>query len=343
MSSSTGSGSGKPYRIFGSEMSPYSHKVRSWFRFKGVPYQWLPGGPGSSDPEYKKHARLPIVPTVVFPDGETAMQDSTPIIEALETSFPDPAIHPPGTMLSFLSTLIEEFGDEWGNKLMFHLRWYAEVDMLASSLRVARLSLPDGTGEEVSKRAQNVRERMSGRGHFVGSSDLTAPLISSYYVELLDLLNVHLQTRQYLFGGRPSFGDFALGAQLYHASSDPTGGSTMRARAPFVLEWCCRMYDPHDDGAYEEWNTLEQTMMPLLAYIGRYFLPWSDANARAIAAGEKEFTVRLGDGDYTQPPQKYHAKSLSSLREKYQKVAADTALQKVLGTSNCLELLQVSR
>ncbi len=29
------------YRIFGAEMSPYSVKVRSYFRYKGIPHQWI--------------------------------------------------------------------------------------------------------------------------------------------------------------------------------------------------------------------------------------------------------------------------------------------------------------
>ncbi|HAE74381.1 MAG TPA: glutathione S-transferase family protein [Candidatus Aquiluna sp.] len=330
----------KPYTIYGSEMSPYSHKVRSWFRYKQIDHLWIPGGPGSQDPEYRRLARLPIVPLVVYPDGGTALQDSTPIIEKLEAEFPEPGIGPPGTLLSFLSTLMEEFGDEWGNKLMFHLRWYADVDMSASSLRAARLTLPKGTENEVKERAEVVRERMSGRGHFVGSSDRTAPLIATYYVELLDVLQQHLEKRKYLFGARPAFADFALAAQLYHASADPTGGSIMRARALNVLDWCFRMMEPRNDGPFEEWVELEGTMKPLLDYIGRLFLPWTNANAIALTAGVDEFTVVLDGKAYVQPPQRYHAKSLGVLRQKYSEVADDSPLRDLLFEANCLEFLQ---
>ncbi|MEW6016835.1 MAG: glutathione S-transferase N-terminal domain-containing protein [Pseudomonadota bacterium] len=102
----------EPYVIFGSEMSPYSVKVRSYFRYKGLAHRWVPRGL-DNDAEYRRHARLPIVPTVVTPEGE-GLQDSTPIIERIEAAFPDPTIHPPTRLLRFLSELIEEFGDEWG-------------------------------------------------------------------------------------------------------------------------------------------------------------------------------------------------------------------------------------
>ena len=87
------------YRIFGSEMSPYSLKVRSYFRYKNIPHEWLLRGANAE--EYQKYARLPIVPTLATPDGE-GLQDSTPIIERLEAQVPAPSIHPDDPTLKFL-------------------------------------------------------------------------------------------------------------------------------------------------------------------------------------------------------------------------------------------------
>ena len=325
-----------PYRIFGSEMSPYSIKVRSYFRYKAIPHRWIARN-GASDEEYKRFARIPIVPTVATPQDE-GMQDSTPIMEAVEARFPTPSIHPDDPTLAFLSTLIEEFGDEWGNKLMFHHRWYAPVDQQASAQTLARLAQPRADAEAIAGLSQMILARMSGRGHFVGSSDATAPLISDYYAELLDLLEPHFEGRKYLFGARPSFGDFGLSAQLYEASIDPTCGSVIRGRAVGVLGWCYRMLEPRDDGPFETWDQLAPTLAPVLAYIGRYFLPWSEANAKALAAGDAEFSVNLAGRAYVQPPQKYHAKSLAVLREKYAQ-AKTPALDAILAEAGCLPYL----
>jgi glutathione S-transferase len=326
------------YRIFGSEMSPYSAKVRAYFRFKGVPHRWIARN-AASDEDYKRFAKLPIVPTVATPDDE-GQQDSTPILERAEALFPEPSMHPADPALTFLSALVEEFGDEWGNKLMFHHRWYADVDQAASAQTLARLSLPNGTAEQVAERTRMVRERMTGRGHFVGSSDANAPLITGYYLELLDLLEAHLKDRKYLFGARPAFGDFGLSAQLYECSVDPTCGGMIRARGPAVLGWCHRMLEPRVDGEFEAWESLKPTLMPLLAYVGRYFLPWSTANAAALAAGEAEFSVDLAGQAYVQPPQKYHAKSLAALRARYAAVAEDAGLAAILAEAGCLPFLK---
>jgi glutathione S-transferase len=326
------------YRVFGSELSPYSLTVRSWFRYTGAPHLGVARN-AATEEEYRRYARLPIVPAVATPEGE-GLQDSTPIIEALEPKFPAPSIHPDDAALAFLSALIEEFGDEWGNKLMFHHRWYADIDARASAQTLARLALPHGGEDEVAERAAAVLARMKGRGHFVGSSDATAPLIRRYLLELLDILEPHLEGRRYIFGARPSFGDFGLAAQLYEASVDPTCGSLIRGRARNTLDWCYRMLEPRDDGPFEGWAALAPTLSPLLAYIGRYFLPWSQANADALAIGAAEFTIDLPGGAYVQPPQKYHAKSLAALKARYAAAPDKAALDPILAEAGCLEALR---
>jgi hypothetical protein len=126
---------------------------------------------------------------------------------------------------------------------------------------------------------------------------------------------------------------------MYHASSDPTGGSGIRARGPAVLDWVFRMVQPRNDGDFETWETLAPTLKPILAYVGRYFLPWSDANTRALEAGVGEFSVELAGTPYVQPPQKYHAKSLAALKAKYRAVADDPALQAILAGTGCTDWL----
>ena len=80
------------YRIFGAEMSPYSVKVRSYFRYKAIPHQWILRN-AASQAEFETYAKMPIIPLVVTPDG-VGIQDSTPIIDAMEKLFPAPSIHP---------------------------------------------------------------------------------------------------------------------------------------------------------------------------------------------------------------------------------------------------------
>ena len=316
------------YTVIGSEESPYSVKVRSYFRYKGIPHEWRDRGRAAD--LFARHARLPLIPLVVTPDA-TGIQDSTPIIDAMEAEYPEPSIHPPGSLAAFVSVLLEEFGDEWGNKWMFHMRWARQIDQVAVSRRFAANRAVD----EIDAAARAIRERMVPRVWFVGSNEVTAPQIEQSFADMLPLLDAHLASRPYLFGARPSFGDFGLWGQIYEAGRDPTAGALV-AGSGNVVAWIERMLNPENLGEFEDWASLGPTLLPILEdQVAGMFLPWDVANAKAVADGADEFDVTLKAKRWTQKPQKYHARSLGVLKAKYAEVAADAALDAVLTASGC--------
>jgi len=326
---------GGDYRIIGAEMSPYSVKLRSYFRYKAIPHQWVLRN-AASQAEYEKYARMPIIPLVVTPEG-TGLQDSTPVIDAMEKLFPEPSIHPDDAVASFVSALIEEFGDEWGNKWMFHYRWARDVDQISAAGRIARMRGPAADEEKHDTFAGQVRARMVERVWFVGSNAQTAPQIEAGFIDMLGLLDVHLADRPYLFGGRPAFGDFGLWGQIYEMWTDPTAGAIIGGGAPHVLDWVHRMLWPKAEGRFEAWSKLEPTLMPILTrQVGAQFMPWSCANEKALAEQREEFSVTLGGKVWTQKPQKYHARSLGMLRAKYAAAADKARLDPVLEQAGCL-------
>ena len=323
------------YRILGAEMSPYSVKVRSYFRYKAIPHQWILRN-ADSQAEYEKHARMPIIPLVVTPEAK-GIQDSTPIIDQLEKLYPEPSIHPDDPVTNFISALIEEFGDEWGNKWMFHYRWARDVDQISSAGRIARMRGPKTSEQEQEAFARQVQARMVDRVWFVGSNAATAPQIEAGFLEMLGLLDNHLASRPYLFGGRPAFGDFGLWGQIYQMWRDPTAGALIEGGAPHVLDWVHRMLWPKAEGKFEDWSALKPTLMPILTeQVGRKFMPWTCANEKALADAKEEFSVTLGDKVWTQKPQKYHARSLGMLRARYAAVADKAALDPELEATGCL-------
>jgi glutathione S-transferase len=327
------------HRIFGNELSPYSIKVRSYFRYKQIPHEWVIRNNGNQE-EFQRYAKLPLIPLVVTPEGQS-VQDSTPIIEHFEALHPEPSIHPADPALSFLSAFIEEYADEWGNKPMFHYRWYYEPDQKSAAERIARSMMPDLPDDGIAGVAEMVKGRMVPRLAFVGSSPETKDQIEASFLRQLRILDAHLASRPYLFGARPAFGDFGLYAQLYQCYSDPTPGAILRQKAPRVQAWLERMLAPKNEGGFETWQTLEPTLLPLFSEeIGVTFVPWTVANAAAIGAGAKEFSLVLDGKPYSQETQKYHAKSLATLRTRYAAVKDRSQLDAILKKAGCWQFLQ---
>ena len=323
------------YRIYGSELSPYSVKVRSFFRYKNLDHEWIPRSP-AVQAEFQKYAKLPLVPLVVTPEGE-GIQDSTPILERFEASHPEPSVTPADPALAFVSALLEEYGDEWGNKWMFHYRWRYQPDVWSTAERIAQQMMGAQGTLAVAQARAAVAERMMGRLGFVGSNATTESLIEASFAKALALIDAHLASRPYLLGGRPAMADFGLWAQLYEAATDPTPGAIMRASAPNVMAWTQRMLSPRTEGDFETLADLAPTLTPLLSReVGALFLPWSAANAAAIARGDKSFTMNLGGAEWSQEPQKYHARSLAEIRRKFTAAKGAAGLEPLLASTGCL-------
>jgi len=108
------------------------------------------------------------------------------------------------------------------------------------------------------------------------------------------------------------------------------------AEAAFAIEsFCYRVR--HYLGAYAA--VLGGIARLLREEVGTCFLPWADANAKAVVAGAPTFTVKIDGVDFSQETQKYHAKSLAEIRRKYALVSGNTALNAVLADSDCLRWL----
>lgn len=328
------------YRIFGSELSPYSIKVRSYFRYKQLPHEWVIRDLSKME-EFKRYAKLPLVPLVVTPDDQ-GIQDSTPIIEAMEGQTPEPGIQPSDERAAFVSVLLEEYADEWGNKPMFHYRWWYPENQASAAERIAREQLgPDAEEKTVNDTIQFIQDRMVSRLSFVGSNETNKPIIEGSFKNQLTLLEKHLSNRDYLFGGKPAMADFGWYAQLYECYSDPYNQAYIEQQFPTVMSWLDRMLDPRATGEWESWEALEPSLLPILEQeVAQLFLPWSTANAKALEAGEKTFRCDLNGQQFEQEAQKYHAKSLKALKEKFQLHQHNEAMINLLHNTGCLAFLK---
>ena len=179
-----------PFRIYGSEMSPYSVKVRSYFRYKGLPHQWLMRN-ASNQADYQKHAKIPLIPLVVTPDDE-GIQDSTPIIERVEAVHPHPSIHPGRTRRRVPLGAARGVRRRVGQQVDVPLPLGARR---RSAERGRAHRPPDaaarGSNASMPRRPHRSAARMVDRVWFVGSNETTAPQIEASFERAIDLLEAH--------------------------------------------------------------------------------------------------------------------------------------------------------
>jgi glutathione S-transferase len=316
-----------PLALKGAPGSPYTRKMLALLRYRRIPYRLLIGN--SAAAEGLPEPKVALLPTFYFPDasGELeAVVDSTPIIRRLEDEYVGRSVIPADPVLRFLDCLIEDYGDEWLTKAMFHYRWHYEADIERAGQILPRWRNLTATEEEIAPMSRLIAERQISRLYVVGSNDITAPVIEDSYKRFLDLFRAHLVNGGYTLGNRPCAADFALYGQLTQLTAfDPTPMAEALARAPQVYAWVSVVddlsgLDPGESEGVDDWfdrDRLPDTLTGLLGEIGRTYVPALLANAAAVDTGAAQVETEIDGKPWVQQPFPYQARCLQWLRGAY--------------------------
>ena len=310
-----------PVLLVGAHGSPYSRKMRAVLRFRRIPFRWILRG--SREDTGIPPVPVDLIPVLVLP-GEgggapQAMVDSTFQIRKLEEMHRERSIRPPDPVLDFLDALIEDYGDEWLTKAMFHYRWAFAPDIFRASRVLpldARLDLDD---EKHAAFTKMFSERQIGRLGVVGSNPTTAPAIEAGYRRLLVCLDRLLRNRPFLFGARPSAGDFGIYGQLTQlVAFDPTSAAIAADVGPRAVAWVSHVEDlgglEADPAGWLPAADALPALRPLLEEIGRTYAPFLIANAAALDSGAERVECEIDGVAWTQKPFPYQRKCLRALR-----------------------------
>lgn len=337
-------------RIMGDTGSPYTKKMLAVIRYRQIPYSLIWGDPGPVLDEMGLARPKPLLlPVLVMPQldgGDVARCDSTPIIRDLEAIYAGRSVLPDDPAIAFLDYLIEDFGDEWCTKYMFHYRWHP-----AESADNASARLPLGhniclDSEEHRRAKEDFARRQIDRLYVVGSNEMTAPVIDRSYRRFLAIMEAHLATQPFILGNRPGAGDFAIYGQLSQlVGFDPTPRAIAHDVSPRAVEWVDLMEDQSglesDDQAWNDVGDLPDTLRELLKEIGRVYVPAMLRNAAAIAAGESEWETEIDGTTWSQKTFPYQAKCLRWLNQQYDVLDVDsrTRVDAALKGTGCERLI----
>ena len=331
----------------GSPGSPYTRKMLAVLRYRRIPYEFI-----QSEREDLPKPRVGLIPIFYFPDNQGALQaevDSTPIIRRLETEYPGRSVMPEDPVIGFINYLLEDYGDEWLTKAMFHYRWYYRDDIeLAGSVlpHYQDVSQPD---ETIAQMKQMFSERQISRLYVVGSNDTTAPVIEASYRRFLECLNEHLKTWPFLMGTRPGSADFACFGQLTQLTQfDPTPAKVAAADFPRIHAWVSKMEDQSglqaESATFVKTDDFPATLTALLIEVGRTYVPVMLANAAAIDQGLDKVETEVEGRQWVQEPFPYQAKCLHWLRSEYARLDDEERRQvdALLAGTGCEMLLTKS-
>ncbi len=336
-----------PLKLLGASGSPYTRKMLAVLRYRRIPYavHW---GSHRNPPPGLPEPKVKLLPTFYFPkgDGVEPVVDSTPIIRRLESEHDGRSVNPGDPVIGFLNELIEDYGDEWLTKAMFHFRWAHQADIDNAGPMLIFWHDPTTSDAEAGPAAKAISQRQIDRLYVVGSNPTTGPTIESSYARFIDALDGLVQAQGYVLGRRPSSADFSLFGQLTQLSIvEPTSAAITAKHSRRVRAWVDRMEDlsglEPTDGQWLSREAARTALKPLLTEIGRVYAPFLIANAKAAMAGKESWDGVIDGRPWTQPTFPYQAKCLGWLREAYGKLApADRkALDDILAGTGCEALL----
>ena len=314
-------------QIFGATPSPYTQKMISVFRYKHIAYEAFMGNVVGRLHKLNIEPPKPLLlPTILLKDESGELQpttDSTPIIRRLEKEYPARKLLPEDPALSFINYLLEDFGDEWVTKYMFHYRWHFEEDADNAGTILPLVDFATNAPEDLLQEfKKSIAERQIGRLWVVGSNTTTADLIDTSYRRFVKLMDDHLLKSQFLFGDKPSSADFAIYGQLTQLIGfDPTSREIAYATSRRLVAWVDVMADlSGHDVVNSSWTSLEDspsTLKEIMKEFGRMYVPALLANANAIMEGDETWETKIDGSVWKQKAFPYQAKCLKWIKAEF--------------------------
>lgn len=283
------------YTLYGSDISYYSGKTRSHLLHKRIPFTERCPSAWEYLVAFPRRVGAAVVPVVRTPQGEW-LQDSSVIMDVLEERFPAFPAVPATPVLHFAAYLFELWGDEFILPLAMHTRWSRPEHRPCFVQQVGSEMLPGWPTFMQDMVGNRIANTMSGFRRTAGFGPDMAGVLDRFGQIQLDTLDAHFSAHKFLFGGRPSLGDYGLIGPLYaHVGRDHLSKRDLIDTRPNLAAWIACMFQPETSagGDFFADDQLPATLMPALRSIFDEMLPFLAACAEAVArtpvlaAGEK--------------------------------------------------------
>ncbi len=326
------------YTLYKMDISYFSGKLEAFMRYKGLHFDTVTATAQVLNQIYRSTG-VKKVPAVRCADGRWLF-DSTPTLEWLEQQHSQRPITPPDPALAFLSSLIEDYADEWLWRPAMWWRWEPLPSRKALGWRIALEVNPPGIPHWFFAWFFAQRQRRTWLWGD-GMNKANAAQVRDLYMQELAQLESVLQQSPYLLGNQPSAADFGYFASMFrHFGNDPDPAEIMRREAPSVYQWTARLWQGAPDVSNDEefvWHPFNSRLWaPLLQRISGDYLPYLAQNAAAYAAGQARFDSSGTSIDFPRTvTHRYRVWCLSQLQQRFRALPANaqTELGVLLGSA----------
>ena len=295
-----------PYQLYAAPLSLYSGKARGYLRWKNVAYCEVPCSREVYEQDLVPRIGFPIVPVLVTPDDVT-VQDTTDIIDYVEAHEPGVSVYPVGSKQKLAALIMELYGDEFLVIAAMHYRWAYNKEYAWGEF--GKALFPDMPAEQQFEAGKQAASKFMAFLPMLGISEKSISGIEKSYEAFLQAFDTHLAKHNFLFGSRPSIGDYGLLGPLYaHNYRDPKSGEHMERIAPRVADWARRTHAPQHplSGDFLADDTIADTLLPMLKMFAAEQLPllidtakelekWADGKDSGTeiprAIGGHEYTI----------------------------------------------------
>ena len=285
------------YTLYGSRMSYFAAKLRSYLNYKGIEYREKPFSVYDVRWRLPRKTGSPGIPALQSDSGEW-LSDTTIIIDTLEARHPAHSITAATPVQTIASMLIEAWCDDVWLPVAVHTRW-SNPENYPLFRREVGSGLAPGAPVFVQNwvvdntAARFVRSKMRNLGIIPAQIEL----LEHWTHSMLDSLEWHFSNHEYLFGPRPTIADFALIGPLYgHLYTDPVPRRELIEPRPALKAFIERAHiGQHSVDAPTSQEEIPQSLEPIINTIFEEFFPMVETIAEKLRALVTNQSLVAGD------------------------------------------------
>lgn len=290
--------SNAPLNIYVFHRSYFCGKMLAYLRYKEIPHTPIYQSLAYVGGKIARNTGLRQLPVIELADGRW-MNDTTPMMEWLETQHERSPVLSGDPVTDFFVRLLEDYADEWLWRPAILSRWQNKVDrQLYMSMFVKEFLGGIWASSAVATRIAGHLVHRHQRQKFLQGDGMTKhnrEHVWAIYTNTLDRLEAIFREQPYLLGDKPCFADFGFfGSMFWHFGNDPTPNRIMQERAPAVYEWVARLWNMTATKAADKTFSIAPGEAPpkwhlLLKDVCEAYLPYLHRNALAFRDGVTRF------------------------------------------------------